>query len=616
MEERTNLNNQGRQSPTESKQQFIMSWKEIFYEVSIKGKENKAILNKVSGYARSGELLAIMGPSGSGKTSLLNYLNDRIQFPKNSKHSGEIFINNEKITTSQITDFSSYVMQDDLLFDILTPKETLIFVAKLKKLKTEEEYEKEVNTLIEILKLKNCEDTRIGNENTKGISGGERKRTSIGVEIISDPSILFLDEPTSGLDSQTSLIVIDFLKDLAKSKNLMIVFTIHQPSSNIVSKFDRLLILNKGNEVYQGETSRALNYFTHTLKMESKSKANPVDAFMHFIEEENSKIEKMLPDQENSSRKTEYNSKKSVTDIYRSASGLKEGILNEINSNLQKGPANLKKKNIENVGFCREFSLLAKRQFLNLIRNPMTLRIRLIMVLIFSFITCSIFYNMKNDTTGIYNKSGFFFFFSVNNFMSIIFAAVLAFPPERGVFLREYSAKLYGVLPYYISKNVIETPISLCITALFSIIVYYIVGLRPEASHYGTFILIFVCLSWFSQSMGLCIGAAFSNINAAITITQFSVLPSFLFSGFLINGENMPAWLAWIRYFSPFRYSIEAAMRNEFDDNSNIPYEMNPVTNLNLNFGMWTCVGVMIAWGVLLRIIGLICLKLLVRKVG
>ncbi len=200
--------------------------------------------------------------------------------------------------------------------------------------------------------------------------------------------------------------------------------------------------------------------------------------------------------------------------------------------------------------------------------------------------------------------------------MTTLFGAVLAFPLERGVFLREYSSKLYGVVPYYLSKNAIETPIGLLVTFIYGVIVYYIVGLRPEVTHYFTFICIFICLVWLAQSMGLCFGASFSNLNTALVITQFSVLPAFLFSGFLINQENMPAWLAWIRFISPFRYALEASMRNEFDNNDLIPKSLNPVIQLNLDIGMWNCVGIMVAFGFGLRVLGLIFLKLLVRKVG
>jgi ABC-type multidrug transport system ATPase subunit len=625
-----NTNNQRIKSDTEP---FTMIWRDIFYEVqtTLKDKNNqfirKAIINNVSGYAISGEVTAIMGPSGCGKTSLLNYLNNRIQFPSKSVNKGEIFINSDRTTVSQIAELSSYVMQDDLLFDILTPRETLMFVSKLRRYLTQQEYEKEVDNLMEELKLTKCKDTRVGNASRKGISGGERKRVSIGVEIISNPSILFLDEPTSGLDSQTSFIVIDFLKGLAQSKNMIVIFTIHQPSSNIFSLFDRLILLNKGQGVYQGATLGVIPYFAK-IGFPLGEKSNPADALMHIMENQTARLDRkakndleMMDKKDNLENNNHLKSESQVgvelplTEVYKENS--KPQINQEINSILNKGEhSHLKYKEKESVGFCRQFSILSLRAFLNLIRNPLTLRIRLIMVLVFSFIACSIFYNMQNNVTGIYNKSGFFFFFTINNFMTTLFGAVLAFPMERGVFLREYSSKLYGIVPYYLSKNMIETPISLFVAFLYAVIVYYIVGLRPEVQHYFIFICIYVCLVWLSQSMGLCFGASFSNLNTALVITQFSILPAFLFSGFLINQENMPAWLAWIRFLSPFRYCLEAAMRNEFDGNPNVPQNLSPVDTLNLDIGMWNCVGIMVAFGFGLRVLGLMFLKLLVRKVG
>lgn len=134
------------------------------------------------------------------------------------------------------------------MFDLFTPIETFKFVAKLKEKKTKNEYIVEVDNLIKILKLEKCSNTRLGNTTNKGLSGGEKKR----VKIISKPSLLFLDEPTSGLDSTTSGVIINFLKELAKKKNMIIAFNIHQPSSNIFQHFDRLLIMNKGEFIYQG----------------------------------------------------------------------------------------------------------------------------------------------------------------------------------------------------------------------------------------------------------------------------------------------------------------------------------------------------------------------------
>lgn len=595
---------------------FVFMWKDIFYDVEIKidkkATTRKTLINKVSGIAKSGEITAIMGPSGCGKTSLLNFLTDRIYFPKNSHHSGEVFINSEKIPFVQVSKLSSYVMQDDLLFDILTPKETLLFVSKLKSKKTSEEYENEVNSLLEELKLTKCKDTRIGNETTKGISGGERKRTSIGVEILSNPAILFLDEPTSGLDSQTSFIVIDFMRQLAESRNRAIVFTIHQPSSNIFHLFDRLILLNKGQCIYQGNPAGVITFFKE-CGLELSNKSNPADAFMHKMEEQNALIEAK------EKKESQHVEETGLTGVDL-AERYKEKILPSVNEEIneilaKKQSANVSEKNLKNVGFWSELWVLSHRTYLNLIRNPNTLKLKLGMTLVFSFIALSIFYNMQNDFTGIFNKVGFFFFFTINNFMSIVFNAILSFPMERGVFLREYAGRLYGVVPYYLSKNVVETPITLFVTFLFGVIVYHLAGLRAdEVSHFFIFLCIYVVLAWFAQSMGLCFGAAFSNVNTALILTQFSVLPIFLFSGFLINQANMPDWIGWLRFFSPFRYTLEPAIRNEFDNNPLTA--INMAEQLNLDIGLWNCVIILLLYGLGLRILGAIFLKILVRKIG
>lgn len=622
-------------------QQFHFSFQNIFYQLTLKNEKKKSIerviLNNISGVASSRELYAIMGPSGCGKSSLLNFLTERISFKSNTVHSGDIFINRENIKEKnlKVTNFSSYVMQDDILFDILTPKETFMFVCKLKENQPQEVLNEKVDKLLNDLQLKKCQNTLIGSQNKKGISGGERKRTSIGVEILSNPSILFLDEPTSGLDSQTSFTIINYLRNLAIAENKAIIFTIHQPSSNIFGLFDKLLLLNKGMMVYQGKPLEVIPYFNTVLKKNLTGKANPADAFMHIIEEynhlkaleENSKkILNTESERKKLNNDIEANnpSQKSVDDesvtlysnYHENCGKFEDNFISEIKKDLSLSET-IPEKNLLGSGFCKGFAALSKRQFLNMMRNPLVLKMRIIMVFIFSFIACSIFWNLSYDPKGLQNRAGFLFFFTINNFMTIIFGTVLSFPLERAVFLREHANKLYGVLPYFLSKNLIESPIGLLVTFLYGAIVYFLINLRPGAEYFFTFLCNFTALAFLAQSMGFVFGTGFSDLNTALIITNFSVLPAFLFSGFLINQANMPVWLGWIRFLSPFRYAIEGAMRNEFDNNPLIPDQnYNLASLLNLDIGMWNCIIIMVCMGVGLRILAFVLLKVLVRKVG
>ena len=154
-----------------------------------------------------GQTLFIMGASGAGKTSLLNILSDRITPKDGDVLSGERLINDKlKVDDNNFGKISGYVMQDDILFAYFTPREALQFAANMKLAHlSEQEREARINSLINDLGLKNSQNTQIGSVMRKTISGGERKRTAIGVELITAPSLILLDEPTSGLDSFKAL---------------------------------------------------------------------------------------------------------------------------------------------------------------------------------------------------------------------------------------------------------------------------------------------------------------------------------------------------------------------------------------------------------------------------
>lgn len=174
-----------------------------------------------------------MGASGAGKTTLLNILAGRIQKDKDNDLTGEVLFNGIPYSLSEISSFSGYVLQSDILLEFLTVKETLQFGANLKIKGSEEQKQQRADKLISEFKLEGTENTLVGGIFVKGISGGQKKRVNIALELISDPPVLFLDEPTSGLDSYTSEIVIKKLDELAKKFNKTIIYVIHQPSSDI-----------------------------------------------------------------------------------------------------------------------------------------------------------------------------------------------------------------------------------------------------------------------------------------------------------------------------------------------------------------------------------------------
>ena len=223
-----------------------------------KNSEEKMILKGITGMVQPGEVLAMLGPSGSGKTTLLTALGGRLggQLAGTITYNGKPFSNAMKRNTG-------FVTQDDVLYPHLTVTETLVFTAllRLPNSLSKEEKIQHAEAVITQLGLTKCNNSIVGGERLRGISGGERKRVSIGQEMLINPSLLFLDEPTSGLDSTTAQRIVSTLWELSNGGRT-VVMTIHQPSSRLFYMFHKVLLLSEGNPLYFGRGSEAVDYFS------------------------------------------------------------------------------------------------------------------------------------------------------------------------------------------------------------------------------------------------------------------------------------------------------------------------------------------------------------------
>ncbi|KAK7398788.1 hypothetical protein VNO78_09961 [Psophocarpus tetragonolobus] len=214
-------------------------------------KKETYLLHDISGQAIKGEIMAIMGPSGAGKSTFLDALAGRIA---KGSLEGSVRIDGKPVTTSYMKMVSSYVMQDDQLFPMLTVFETFMFAAevRLPPSISRTEKKKRVYELLDQLGLQSATHTYIGDEGRRGVSGGERRRVSIGIDIIHKPSLLFLDEPTSGLDSTSAYSVVEKVKDIARGGSIVLM-TIHQPSFRIQMLLDQITVLARGRLIYMGK---------------------------------------------------------------------------------------------------------------------------------------------------------------------------------------------------------------------------------------------------------------------------------------------------------------------------------------------------------------------------
>ncbi|KAF7551327.1 hypothetical protein G7Z17_g5087 [Cylindrodendrum hubeiense] len=234
----------------------------LYFENVAYSLNGKQILTGIQGISHPGEVTAIMGASGAGKTTFLDILARK---NKRGQVSGDFYVNGEIVTDSDYKNVVGFVDQEDTMLPTLTVHETILTSALLRLPRDMGRAAKEQRVL-EVEKelgIHHIRDSLIGSEegNGRGISGGEKRRVGIACELVTSPSILFLDEPTSGLDAYNAYNVIECLVTLAKNYQRTVIFTIHQPRSNIVALFDRLILLAQGRTVYSGPFNQCQSYF-------------------------------------------------------------------------------------------------------------------------------------------------------------------------------------------------------------------------------------------------------------------------------------------------------------------------------------------------------------------
>lgn len=235
-------------------------------DINVTVKDNKTgqpkkILSGVYGGIRGGSLMALMGASGSGKTTLLNVLAQRAASAK-AQVEGEILVNDFKANTSLMRQVSTYVEQEDALIGSMTVRETIYFAARLSLPSSVSRLECYARTdqLIIAFGLTIQSHTKIGTALQKGVSGGQKRRVSIASQLVSCPKVVFLDEPTTGLDSFASYQVMSFVRDFAHDNNVLVIASIHQPSTMAYGCFDKLLLLARGKTAYFGDTEHLQDY--------------------------------------------------------------------------------------------------------------------------------------------------------------------------------------------------------------------------------------------------------------------------------------------------------------------------------------------------------------------
>ncbi|XP_013005543.1 broad substrate specificity ATP-binding cassette transporter ABCG2-like isoform X1 [Cavia porcellus] len=486
---------------------LVLSFHNISYRVKVKHGSlpcrktiEKEILSNVSGIMRPG-LNAIMGPTGGGKSMLLDVLAGRKDSPG---LSGDVLINGE-LPPADFKCNSGYVVQDDVVMVTLTVRQHLEFSAALRLPTTMKNDQKnaKINDLIAELDLDGVADSKV-------LSKGERKRTSIAVELITDPPILFLEEPTTGLDSSTAYAVILCLKRMAM-QGRTIIFSIHQPQYSIFKLFDSLTLLTSGKLVFHGPAHLAVDYFT-SAGYHCEPYNNPADFILDVLSG-NSAIVVNQEGESSEARETEVFYKRNkpavenLVNLYANSSFYKE-IKDELdNSNFPRG----QKKRISafkitsTTSFWHQLRCIMKRSFRNLQGFPQVTIIQLLIILAIAVITSCVFLGRHDNCTALQNRSLVLLTLVIFQCFSSVSAADI-FVLEKKLFIHEYISGYYGLLPYFFGKLLSDLiPRRLLPSITFTLTVYFMFGLKKEVEAFCIMMFTVMLITYTASSMALAI---------------------------------------------------------------------------------------------------------------
>lgn len=489
----------------------------------------RAVVKKLSCHFHAGRLTAVMGPSGAGKTTLLRHVaGDRL---KRISSQGSILLNGKPVSDVEMKEISGFVFQDDVILPTMTVKEAITMAAKLKG-------GAGVDNVIQLLGLTRVANTVIGEPAKKGISGGERKRVCIGMQLVTDPPVLFLDEPTSGLDTFTACSVISYLKRLAR-QGRTIITTIHQPSSKLYHMFDDILLLADGQMIYEGGAEMAIGYFADR-GFPCPQFVNPADHFfLEVLRHGDPERISMLIDA------WQAHTKQPDTEKFKPlAVGVKKRI---------------------GASFGTQFVFLFTRATRNMRRNKLILQLRAIRAIFFGSLVAAIYYDTAASKDGeIQNRVSSLYFLLTNEFFGGVGTVISIFTTERPVFIREHRSGYYGVLAYFLSKLLVELPLQFVFPVVTMSIPYYFVGYQKSWSCYLNAIGIFTLVSNTSAALGILLAGLFVKIETALAAMPMIMLPLMIFGGLLVNLANVPWYFIWLKHLSPVKRAFVALAKNEF----------------------------------------------------
>jgi len=492
---------------------------------------DKQILQNISTTIAPHSLSAWMGPSGSGKSSLLKVTAGL------AKADGCILVNGQEGHIPRR--LVGVVWQDDLLLTNLTVHETVAFAARLKGLPSVEELV--VETLKELGLI------HVQHSLVKSVSGGERKRVAVAVEMVVRPSVLLLDEPTSGLDATTAQSLVETLKSLA-TKGHSVVIIVHQPRTAIYTLLDRLLLLRRGRRLYDGPADRARSFLESCPTIPSLPPETGIADWMMDV---------VIADESNERGLVEHWDEFGATDIPE-----------QENRNVHHRPSltELKKASKFETSFWTQFLIILQRTGKQQRGEKLT-STAVILQLAYLGFTALFWWRLPDNTARVFERNSLFFFFVIAQSNGVVVNAVSVFGRERTLLYRERAKKMYGVGAYFLAKTISDMSNNVLLPVAYVMIAYWTGNFRSGIVRYLQFVLTMYMTISTAQSMGLFLSiCVLGSTQLALVLAPPITLFFMIMGGFYIPLQNMHPGIKWVSWFSFARYGYTALLINEYEE--------------------------------------------------
>lgn len=537
----------------------------------------KLILENSNGCVRPGEMLLVLGRPGSGCTSLLKILSNRRQGyaavegdvsfgsmnPKEAEqYRGQIVINTE----------------EDLFFPTLTVGQTIDFTTRTKvpfhlpsTMGKGIEFQKEQRTfLLNSMGIAHTEETRVGNEFIRGVSGGERKRVSIIETLATRASTFCWDNSTRGLDASNALEFTRAIRAMTDTLGLASIVSIYQAGNGIYGLFDKVLVLDQGKQIYYGPMEKARPFMENlgfmcddsanvgdfltgvTVPTERRIREGYQDRFPRTAEE-------IRNEYENSAIRADMWAEldyPNTAEARKNTDDFKEAV------SFEKHRA-LPKTSPWTTSFAAQLKACVTRQYQIVAGDKPTFVLKQVSTLIQALVAGSLFYGAPNNSSGLFSKSGSIFFALLYNSLTALSEVTDSFA-GRPVLAKHKSFAFYYPAAFCLAQIAADIPILFFQSTQFCIIIYFLTGLRPEAGAFFTFLAIIFTLAMCMVSVFRAIGAAFPTFDDANKLSGLWFSAVVIYTGFFIPKTQMHPWFVWIYWINPLAYGFEALLSNEF----------------------------------------------------